>query len=94
MRHDDPVDTGGSIGLPPHVPLVEHVEQPQPVPVTVKLMIVQASPANLVRLELHSATGSSVYFLPADQSEQIGQAMAAAAKQAATGLIVANGALP
>lgn len=75
--------------LPPGPP-VQNMIQPAPVPMTVNVSHTEGEPA-LVVLQVMTATGSAVYFMPLEFAAEIADNIAAHARQARSGIIIANG---
>lgn len=69
--------------------------QPQPVPLSADVgMVILPDGAKAVLLQLHSATGTAVYFLPPDFATTVSGMLADMAQQATSGLIVPQAGLP
>lgn len=68
---------------------------PAPVETSIDIQSLQTAKGPVVRLFFHTPTGVGIYWLAAEQAETIGEAVAASARQAKSGLHIArNGDVP
>lgn len=76
---------------PPPGPPVANRVQPAPVPMTIDISHTDGVEPPLVILSIATAAGVGVYFMPLDFAAEIANNIAAHARQARSGIIIANG---